>query len=82
MGGAPEDMPEEYAEADPAALLPGDVALVVLHGDEDEQVPVDMSRAHADTDSVTYVELPGVDHHALIDPLSDAWHHVTAALAE
>lgn len=82
MGGAPEDMPEEYAEADPAALLPGDVALVVLHGDEDEQVPVDMSRAHADTDSVTYVELPGVDHHALIDPLSDAWHHVTAALAD
>jgi acetyl esterase/lipase len=82
MGGAPEDMPEAYAEADPAALLPGDVDVRVLHGDEDQQVPVDMSRAHAGTGSVTYVELPGVDHHALIDPLSDAWPHVTAALTD
>jgi acetyl esterase/lipase len=82
MGGAPEDMPEEYAAADPAALLPGDVEVRVLHGDDDEQVPVDMSRAHAETDAVSYVELAGVDHHALIDPLSDAWHHVRAALTE
>jgi acetyl esterase/lipase len=82
MGGPPEEMPRRYAAADPARLLPGDVPMTVLHGDEDEQVPVDMSRAHAGTAKVTYVELPGVDHHALIDPLSDAWQHVTAALTE
>jgi acetyl esterase/lipase len=82
MGGAPHEVPHAYAEADPARLLPGDVEVTVLHGDEDEHVPVDMSRARAGAATVRYVELPGVDHHALIDPLSEAYPHVAAALAE
>jgi acetyl esterase/lipase len=50
----------------------------VLHGNQDEAVPVDMSRAYvaaaeAVGDPVTYRELDGVDHMSLIDPRSPAW---------
>jgi acetyl esterase/lipase len=82
MGGGPDDLPEEYAAADPAGALPQEVdarevAVTVIHGDRDQQVPVQMSRA---LQGVAYVELPGVDHFALIDPLSPAWPHVRAAV--
>jgi hypothetical protein len=38
---------------------------------------VDMSRG---LPGVSYVEVPGADHFALIDPLSAAWPHVREAL--
>lgn len=78
MGGAPDALPKEYAEADAASRLPADLDITVVHGDRDRQVPVDLSRR---LPGVSYVELPGVDHHALIDPLSSAWPAVVAALA-
>jgi acetyl esterase/lipase len=77
MGGSPEDLPAAYAAADPAGMLPGDVPLTVLHGDRDRQVPVQMSRALRGVD---YTELPGVEHFALIDPVSPTWPAVLAAL--
>jgi acetyl esterase/lipase len=78
MGGAPDVLPKEYAAADPSTRLPADVDITVVHGDQDRQVPVEMSRRLPE---VSYVELPGVDHFALIDPLSPAWPAVRAALA-
>jgi acetyl esterase/lipase len=78
MGGPPDALPQEYAAADPASRLPAEVDITVLHGDQDRQVPVEMSRRLA---GATYVELAGVDHFALIDPLSSAWSAVRAALA-
>lgn len=77
MGGDPADLPHSYAGADPRGMLPGDVDVVVLHGDADRQVPVAMSRA---LPGVEYVELPGADHFALIDPLSSVWPHVRDAV--
>jgi acetyl esterase/lipase len=87
MGGGPDDLPEEYDAANPVRRLPADVdgpagitgvtGVTVIHGDQDVQVPVDMSR---DLPGVTYVELPGADHFAVIDPLSAAWPHVRDAL--
>ena len=77
MGGSPEDLPEEYAAASPAGMLPGDVEVRVLHGDEDQQVPVEMSRA---LKGVEYTELAAMEHFGLIDPLSAAWPHVRDAL--
>jgi hypothetical protein len=46
------------------------------------QVPVGLSRAYAQRagDRVRLVELPGVEHFALIDPLSAAWPTVVDAL--
>jgi acetyl esterase/lipase len=85
MGGAPHERPDAYAAADPAALLSGagtggaGVEVVVLHGEEDDQVPLHLSR---DLPGVRHVALPGVDHYAPIDPLSAAWPHVLAALED
>jgi len=82
MGGGPRDLPEQYAAADPAVMLAGEsgsgVQITVLHGDRDQRVPVEMSRRLS---GVRYVELPGVEHFGLIDPLSPVWPRLRAELA-
>ena len=85
LGGGPEQVPGRYALADPAALLPLGVPVTLLHGTEDVQVPVAMSREYADRaevagDSVKLVEFPGLDHFDLIDPRSVAWPDLLGAL--
>ncbi|MEJ7689507.1 MAG: alpha/beta hydrolase [Nocardioidaceae bacterium] len=74
LGGEPADVPDAYAEADPIRLLPGRVPVTIVQGTDDKQVTVAMNRRiaarHLDID---YVELPDVDHFALIDPLSAAF---------
>ena len=85
LGGGVNDVPERYALADPGALLPLGVPVTLLHGTMDEDVPVDMSRefaglAQRSGDPVRLVELPGMDHFALIDPLSAAWPHLLEAI--
>ena len=85
MGGTPADIPERYAVADPVALLPVTVPVVLLHGTEDDRVPIGVSRAFlekakASGTPVESRELPGLEHFALIDPLSPAWPYLRAAL--
>jgi len=85
LAGTPEDLPERYASADPMAHLPLKVPVVVVHGADDEQVPVEISRKYARVargagDDTTLVELAGVEHFAVIDPLSVAWPRVVEAL--
>ncbi|MFC7547091.1 alpha/beta hydrolase family protein [Plantactinospora sp. GCM10030261] len=85
LGGGPDEVPERYAAADPALTVPPPAPVVVVHGTADRQVPVEISRhyvAAATTagGDVTLVELPGCEHFGLIDPLSEAWPRVTAAL--
>lgn len=87
MGGTPADHPGRYAAADPAALLPTEIPVVLLHGTEDDRVPPGMSRAFHERaqqagSPTRLVELPGLEHYALIDPLSPAWPHLLAALRE
>ena len=58
--------------------MPIGVRQVLVHGDADPRVPVGMSRRYRDLaaaagDPVELVELPGVDHMALIDPAGPAW---------
>ena len=83
--GEPDDVPAAYDAADPARRLPLGVRQLLVHGDEDDQVPVGMSarwaaRAVDAGDRCELVTLPGVDHFALIDPGSDAWSRVLAWL--
>jgi acetyl esterase/lipase len=83
LGGTPEQVPEVYAAADPATRLLSRPAceVVVVHGDRDEAVPVQSSRGLAGRFGwLDYRELAGVDHSQVIDPLSDAWPSVLAAL--
>jgi 3-dehydroquinate dehydratase type II len=82
---SPADGSERYAAADPAALLPLGVRQVIIHGDADEEVPVELSETYAGMaadagDSVAYHELRGVDHYDLIDPSSTSWPTVVGEL--
>jgi acetyl esterase/lipase len=85
LGGGPDEVPERYAVASPAALLPLGVPQILVHGTKDESVPVAISRAYAQAalaagDPVTLIELPDVDHFALIDRHAAAWATTVAAL--
>ena len=84
LGGGPDDVPERYAAADPAQRLspdtPGD--LVVLHGIDDDVVPVDNSRGLvARHPEVRLRELADTDHFAVIDPQSKAFEALLGTLA-
>jgi acetyl esterase/lipase len=85
LGAGPDQAPERYRLTSPLARLPLGVRQVLLHGDADPRVPVEQSRAYAAAagaagDPVELVELPGVDHMAVIDPASPAWAAVAARL--
>lgn len=85
LGGAPSTVPERYLAASPRALLPLRVPQWILHGEHDSAVPPSMSRAYvadaqAAGDVTSYVELPGMEHMALIDPASAAFLHIVAYL--
>jgi acetyl esterase/lipase len=78
MGGSPTQYPERYAVGSPYALLPFGVRGTLVHGLDDDTVPIDQSdrfalRAKETGDMVTEIRLPGVDHFDLIDPTTAAW---------
>jgi acetyl esterase/lipase len=78
LTGTPDEVPERYAAASPAALLPLNIPQVVIHGDKDENVPIQISQqyvlaARAAGDTINYFELEGVDHFAVIDAGSASW---------
>jgi acetyl esterase/lipase len=83
LGGTPEQVPEVYDAADPATRLRTrpPYPVVVVHGDRDDDVPVQSSRGlKSRFDWLDYRELPGADHFAVIDPVSDAWPAVRDAI--
>jgi dipeptidyl aminopeptidase/acylaminoacyl peptidase len=85
IGGEPEDHPDRYAAADPAALVPLQSPAVLVHGRADQNVPVELSRAYAERAAaagadVRLVELPDAGHFDVIDPLSTAWPRVIEAI--
>lgn len=83
LGGTRAELPEAYDAADPATVLSHrpEAAVVVVHGDRDEDVPVGLSRGLAARfDWLDYRELPGADHVGLIDPRSAWWTSVLDAV--
>ena len=87
IGGSPGAVPERYAAASPAAMLPLGVPQVLIHGTADDRVPYDMSetyteKARAAGDDASLITLPQVDHFALIDPTSHAWAVTVEALQQ
>src|SRR5581483_1349796 len=87
LGGGFDGVPERYAVASPAALLPTGVPQVLIHGTEDDRVPLIVSQRYTQKaleagDAVTLIELAGTDHFVVIDPASTAWRTTMAEIRQ
>lgn len=86
LDGTPAEVPDRYAVASPLALLPPDrgTDVLLVHGDDDEVVPLSQSRAYAGAagDRVELRVVPDVGHFEHLDPGSTALPPVYAALRE
>jgi len=87
LGGSPGEVPDRYAAASPATLLPVGVPQLLVHGGRDDLVPPSQSRdyaaaARAAGDPVDLVELPDADHFDVIEAGDPAWAAVVAWLHE
>jgi acetyl esterase/lipase len=77
LGGSPQEHPERYRAASPAALLPLRVRQLLIHGTHDADVPVEISRRYAQAaraagDDLEFIELAGAAHMDCVDPQSAA----------
>ena len=85
FGATAAEKPDLYATASPLHLLPFDVPQLILHGQADEDVPVEMTVDYAETaqflgNDMTFVSEPGVDHFDIIDPTHSIWRSITGWL--
>jgi acetyl esterase/lipase len=84
LGGPPERVPDHYHEASPAEL---DIHCkqLLIHGSEDDIVPVAMSRDYAKqkkqkNEDVRLLEIPKAGHFEIVDPESKIWSQVEKAV--
>lgn len=85
LGGSPDGVPERFVAASPREHLPLGVPQVLIHGQDDDIVPIDLARAYFTAashcgDQVHLHALPATGHFAVIDPRSHAWPVVEAAV--
>jgi acetyl esterase/lipase len=85
LEGTPQQVPERYAAASPIELLPLGVPQTLIHGTEDENVPYEISTcyyaaAQTACDPIDLVTLEGTGHFEPVDPRSQEWPAVAAAI--
>ncbi|MEU3991230.1 alpha/beta hydrolase [Streptomyces platensis] len=82
LGDAP-GLPERLAAADPVRHPPPGIPVTILHGTEDPEVPVELSRRYAarHPGSTDLRELPGVGHYAPVTPGSPSCHTLVGCLS-
>ena len=85
LGGDPKAVPKHYAAASPIELLPLGLPQRVIHGADDDVVPITMSEdychaARSRGDEAVFQALPRTGHFELIDPKSSAWNTVHIAV--
>lgn len=85
MGGTPEALAARYAAASPVALCPSSVPHLVVHGADDEIVPVTLSEGYVAEarrlgQAASLLRLDGADHFDVIDPESAAWPAIRDAI--
>jgi acetyl esterase/lipase len=78
LGGPPSQVPEHYKEADPLELPIPKAAQWLVHGTDDDIVPVEFARTYErekikSREDVHLQEIPKAGHFDLIDPRSPAW---------
>jgi acetyl esterase/lipase len=87
LGGSPEAVPDRYRAASPIEMVPMGVAQRVIHGDRDDTVPIEISRAYVAAaqkrgDDCTLTVPEGAGHFELIDPRAAAWKQVRGAIGK
>jgi acetyl esterase/lipase len=85
LGGTPDSVPDHYREADPMRLKLSHTRQWLVHGTDDDTVPVALSREYVEQkkkggESVDLIEIPRCGHFELIDPDSGAFKQVTATV--
>jgi dipeptidyl aminopeptidase/acylaminoacyl peptidase len=78
LGGEPGSVAQRYRHASPINYVGDGARLTLVHGVDDDDVPVDQSRRYAAAataagDPVALHELPNVGHYDLIEPGDPAW---------
>lgn len=81
LGGRPDQVPERYAAASPGEMLPIGVCQRLIHGTNDEVVPLELSQRHATAarsagDEISELWLEGAGHFEPISPWTAAWQGV------
>ena len=84
LGGTPEQVPEHYRVASPMKLKVN-ARQMVLTGNNDDTVPVEMSRDYVASktlvgEDVELIEIAGADHYDMIDPRRPAFAAIVQAL--
>jgi acetyl esterase/lipase len=85
LGGAPAQLPERWAAADPMTGLPPRCPVRLIHGREDREVPVGVTEDYLRRCielgvDVTLEVVEGAGHYSLIDPEAPAFDRVLATL--
>ncbi|GAB3474861.1 alpha/beta hydrolase family protein [Nocardiopsis coralliicola] len=78
---------EAFSASSPLTRVPIGLPTFIVHGEEDQRVPLAQSRAYVRAareagDTVTLHVPPATDHFALIDPDSAAWRDTRAWMAD
>jgi acetyl esterase/lipase len=87
LGGPPGKLPQRHDLASPIERLPLRLPQLLVHGEADDVVPIELSRRYARRaaeggDPCELVELPGVGHYEHLDPNTEAWGAVSTWLEE
>ncbi len=85
LGGIPTAVPERYAHASVARLLPVGIRQVVVIGEHEEFVPRPLAEAYVRAaaqagDSVRLIVIPRAGHFELASPRASAWPEVESAI--
>ncbi len=85
LGGSPASQPDRYAGANPVQLLPLGIPQVLVHGEQDEIVPISIADHYVDVaqtrgDDCLLERLPTAGHFEVIDPFAREWAVVLNAV--
>lgn len=85
MGGMPAELPGEYSQASPIQCMPLGLPVILLHGSQDDAVPLHHSRRFAEAaraagDEVQLIQLTDSGHMDFLDPASAAHEAFVASL--
>jgi acetyl esterase/lipase len=80
LGGGPDEVPERYDAVSPARRLPLHVPALLVHGELDEDVPVQISREFAAAAGCELAVIDDEGHYEHLQPGSRCWEAVLAWL--